>query len=165
MFKYGISEEQSAQNELNNFLHENKFHTKNLSYCSIGFTHFKDKESKIIIQNKEWIDCIKKNEINKYCPIFKAFDNSKNNYIILSKYKYNTQIEKKIFNERKHFENTKGILKMFRYKDFKFSISACTGFRDFDEEEFLIKENIFFTDLCNFSGVLVNKYLLKKVIN
>ncbi len=160
MFKYGILEEKNAQDELSNFLHEYKFKSKNLAYCSIGFTYYKDKKSKIIMQNNEWIKSIRKNEINKYCPIFKAFDSTRNNYIFLSKYKYITQIEKKILNERKNFENTKGILKIFRNKDFKFSISACTGYKNFDEEDFLIKEHEFFKNLCIFSENLVKKYLL-----
>lgn len=162
MFKYGFSEEEIANNEFDNFIHDSKINNKNLSYCSIGFTDYKTNQSKIIIQNKEWLECIKKNEVNKYCPIFKAFDNTKGNYILLSEYKYKTGIERRIFSERKHFENTKGILKIFRFKDFKFSISACTNYHKFDENEFLIKESEFFSKLCDFSENLVRKYLLIK---
>lgn len=164
MFKYGISQDDKANDEFSNFIHESKIKEKNLSYCSIGFTDYKNDESKIIIENREWLDCIKKNEVNKYCPIFKAFDDSKNNYILLSRYKYKTQKERQIYKERKHFENTKGILRMFRFKDFKFSISACTNYQHFDEEEFLIKENEFFSNLCNFSEELVRKYLINNNI-
>jgi len=53
---------------------------------------------------------------------------------------------------------------MFRFKEIKFSISACTNYKNFDEEEFLIKENKFFTNLCNFSEDLVRKYLINNNI-
>ena len=53
---------------------------------------------------------------------------TKKEYVFYSRFKYNTEFEKAIFQNRKNFEITKGVMKIEHFKNFRIVYTFSTLF-------------------------------------
>ncbi len=150
-----------ALDKLNNAIELCNLKKSGISYVSLGMKEYIGNNGATIIPNLEWKNIIEKNKFYHYDPIFRSATLTNKNYVLYSRFKYNTEFERKIFNERINMEMNKGLIKIIHYNSFRIAFTFSSGWSKFCEADFLIKNHAKICKLEDYSKSIIKDFLIK----
>lgn len=150
-----------ALQEFNNIVEILKLRKDKLTYLSLGIKEYETNNGATIIPNSEWKVIVEKQKMYHLDPIFVAATITKKNYVLFSRFNYNTEIEKQILQERRNLEMNKGFIKIMHYKTFRIAFTYATGLSTFNENDYIIKNGDKIKKFEDYSKDVIGKFLIR----